>query len=130
MAAMGTRLRRCGEEGSALIVRLALVEGAADLGGRHRQLGQAAVDRAVDRVGDRRHRQHDVDLADPLGAVEVGRVRYLDEDRLDHRNVGGDRHAEVEEPGVVEPTVPIVDVLLVSAQPMACATPPWICPST
>jgi hypothetical protein len=43
---------------SPLIVRLGHIEGGAHLGRRHRQLGQAAVDRAVDRVGDRRHRRH------------------------------------------------------------------------
>jgi hypothetical protein len=90
-----------------------LVEGGADLGRRHRQFGEAAVDRAVDRVGDRRHRRHDVDFADALGAVGVRRVRDLDEDRLDHRHVGRDRHPVVEEAGVVEPAIAIVDVFLV-----------------
>jgi hypothetical protein len=52
------------------------------------------MDGAVDRVGDRRHRRHDADLADPLGAAGVGRVRHLDQDRLDHRDIGSDRNGE------------------------------------
>jgi len=117
---------------TALIVRSGVIESGAHLGGRHRQFGQAAVDGAVDRVGDRRHRRHDVDFADPLGAVGVGRVRHLDEDRLDHRHVGGDRDPIIEEAGIIEAPVLVVDVLLVErpAQPMPCATPPWIWPST
>src|ERR1700730_13911117 len=59
-----------------LIIRPGVVEGGAHPGGRHRQFGQAPVDRTVDRVGDRRHRRHDVDLADPLGAERGGPVRH------------------------------------------------------
>ena len=39
--------------------------------------------------------------------------RHIDEDRLDYRHVGSDRHAVIEEAGVIEPAVPVVDVLLV-----------------
>ncbi len=35
------------------------------------------------------------------------------QDRLDHRHVGGDRHAVVEEAGNVEPAIPVIDVFLV-----------------
>src|SRR5271165_803402 len=66
-----TRLLRCArnDDSFPLIVRSGVVEGGADLGRRHRQFGEAPVDRTVDRVGDRRHRWDDVDLADPLDAV-------------------------------------------------------------
>jgi hypothetical protein len=43
----------------------------------------------------------------------VGRVRHLDQDRLDHRHVGGDRHPVVEEPGIIEPALRVVDLLFV-----------------
>ena len=57
------------DEPFPLIVRSGMVEGGADPWRRHRQFGEPAVDGTVDRIGDRRHRRDDVDLADPLGAV-------------------------------------------------------------
>src|SRR5258708_18710494 len=40
------------------------------------------------------------------------RVRDLDQDRVDHRHVGADRHAIVEEARVLQMAIPIVDVFL------------------
>jgi len=71
------------------------------------------VDRPVDRVGDRRHRRYDVDFANPLGAVRMGQVRHLDQDRFDHRHVGSNRHPVVEEPRIVEPALRVIDVFFV-----------------
>ena len=66
-----------------------------------------------DRVGDRRHRRDDRHLADAARAERMARVRHLDQDRLDHRQVGGHRAAVVEEARVIHLAVLVVDVLLV-----------------
>jgi hypothetical protein len=43
----------------------------------------------------------------------IARVRHLDHYRVDHRQIGGDRHPVIEEPRVIEPAVLVVYVLLV-----------------
>ena len=49
-------------------------------------------------------------LANPLGAIGMAGVGHLDQHRVDHPQVGGRRHPAVEEPGVIEPAVLVVDV--------------------
>jgi hypothetical protein len=80
---------------------------------RDEWVAHAHADRIGDGIGDRRHWRHDRHLADAAGAERVPRVRVLDHDRLDHRQVGGDRHAVIEEARVIEPAVLVVDVFLV-----------------
>ena len=41
------------------------------------------------------------------------RIRHLDDDRVDHRQIRRDRHAIIEEPGVIEAPLLAVNVLLV-----------------
>src|ERR1041385_3941286 len=41
------------------------------------------------------------------------RVWHLDEDRVDHRHVGSDRHAVVEEARIFEAAILVVDIFLV-----------------
>ena len=43
----------------------------------------------------------------------MARVRYLDQDRIDHRQIGSDRHAVVEVSRVFEAPLLVVDVFLV-----------------
>src|SRR6516164_7976085 len=69
-----TRARFAAIAKSCLVVGTSVVEGGANSWRRHRQFGQPPVNGTVDRIGDRRHRRHDVDFADPLGAIGVGRV--------------------------------------------------------
>ena len=49
----------------------------------------------------------------PAHAERMARVRHLDDHRVDHRQVGGDRHAIVEEARILQPAVLVVDVFLV-----------------
>ena len=51
--------------------------------------------------------------ADPPHAIGVRRVRDLHDDGIDHGDVGADRDAVVEEPGVLKPSLSVIDVLLV-----------------
>src|SRR5262245_6873057 len=78
-----------------------LLERLEDPGRRHRQLGEADARGVLHGVGDRAERRDDRGLADAADAVRVARVRHLDHDRVDLRDVGGDRHAVVEEPRVL-----------------------------
>ena len=58
-------------------------------------------------------RRDDRHLADAAHAVGMRRIGHLDQDGLDHRQVGGDRHAVVEEARILELALGVVDVLLV-----------------
>src|SRR6516162_5212297 len=79
---------------------------------RHWQIAQPNSRGVGDRVGDRRHWRYDRHLAAAAGAERMARVRHLYQDRVDHRHVGGDRHAIVEEAWIFEPPVLVVDVFL------------------
>src|SRR5262245_43365648 len=80
---------------------------------RHRQVVKANAGGAGDRVGDRRQRRHDRRLAYASHPIRVARVRHLDDHGVDHGQIGGDRHAIVEEAWVLQLAVAAVDVLLV-----------------
>ena len=67
----------------------------------------------ADRVADRRHRRDDRHLAHAARAERMARVRHLDQDRLDHGQVGRHWAAVVEEARVIHLAVLVVDVLLV-----------------
>ena len=64
-------------------------------------------------VGDGRHRRHDRHLRHAAHALRVLVIGHLQHDRLDHRQVGGNRHAVVEEARVIQLAVGAEDVLLV-----------------
>src|SRR5580704_10363240 len=98
---------------SRLPHRLLPVDRGAQARRRHRQVAHAHADRVGDRVGDRRHRWHDRHLADAAGAERVAWVRVLDQNRLDHRQVGGYGHSVIEEARVIEAPVLVVDVFFV-----------------
>ena len=98
---------------SSRALRPRLVERLQHLGRRHRQLGEAHAGGVGHGVGDGGHGRHDRRLADAAHAVGMARVRHLDDHRVDHRQVGGHRHAVVEEARVLQLAVVAVDVLLV-----------------
>src|SRR6516225_10081478 len=100
-----------------------LVDCGAQPRRRHRQVAHANADRVVDRVGDGRHWRHDRHLADTAGAERMPRVRVLDHDGVDHRHVGGDRHAIVEKARIFETPVLVVNVLLVQCPADALCHP-------
>ena len=70
------------------------------------------ADRVDDRVADRRARGHDRRLADDARPVRPGLGRHLDDDRLDHRQVAAGQQPVVEQAGVGDPPVLVVDELL------------------
>ncbi len=55
----------------------------------------------------------DVHLADAFRPVRMHRVRHLNQDGVDHRQVRGDRAAIVQEPGVIEQAFGVVDIFFV-----------------
>ena len=97
---------------------------------RHRQAVEALAERLVDGVGDRGHHRDQRHFADALDALRVLRVRHLDHDGVDHRQVRTHRHAVVEEAGIIDLALLVVDVLLVQRPADALATPPCSWPST
>src|SRR5262245_28518643 len=64
-------------------------------------------------VCDRRQWRHDRHLAHAAYALRMLVVGHFDEDRFDHRQIGGDRHTVVEETRVIEQSVGREDALLV-----------------
>src|SRR5438093_4045020 len=92
---------------------MTLLERLQYFGRRHRQLGEADASSVLHGVGDRAERRDDGRLADAAHAVRMARVRDFDEDRVDHRHVGRNRHPIVEEARVLQLAVGAVDVLLV-----------------
>src|SRR6266852_8206791 len=99
--------------GMSHLVETTFLERLEHLRRRHRQLSEADAGGVFHRVGDRPERRDDGRLADAAHAVRMARVRDLDEDRVDHRHVGGHGHAVVEEARVLQLAVGAVDVLLV-----------------
>ena len=93
--------------------RVALVERCTQFRRRHRQIPQPQPRRVGNRVSNCRHRRHDRDLADAACAKRMPWVRHLDQDRVDHRQVGANRHAVVEEAWVLQAAVLVVDVFLI-----------------
>src|SRR5258705_1494902 len=67
----------------------------------------------MDRLGDRGHHRHQRYFADPLHALRMLRVRHFDHYRVEHRQGRTNRHAIVEEAGVIDLAVLVVDVFLV-----------------
>src|SRR3989442_2782768 len=94
---------------------MTLLERLQYFGRRHRQLGEADAGGVLHGVGDRPERRDDGRLADPAHAVRMARVRDFDEDRVDHRHVGRDRHSIVEEARGLQLAVCAVDVFLVES---------------
>src|SRR5665811_967424 len=80
---------------------------------RHRQAVEALAERVVDGVGDGGHHRHQRHFADTLHALRMLRVRHLDHHGVDHRQVRTNRHAIVEEAGIIDLAVFGVDVFLV-----------------
>ena len=93
--------------------RVVLVERCTQFRRRHRQIPQPQPCRVGDRVSNCSHGRHDRDLADAACAKRMPWVRHLDQDRVDHRQVGADRYAVVEEAGVLQAAVLVVDVFLI-----------------
>ena len=80
---------------------------------RHRQRVRTNADAlpmalAIAAIG--RHHRH---LADAAQAVGMLRIGHLDDLGVDHRHVGRDRHAIVEEARILHPAVLAVEILLV-----------------
>src|SRR3954470_10523301 len=80
---------------------------------RHRQRIEPLAERVVDGVGDRCHHGDQRHFADALDALWVFGVRHFDHDAVEHRQVRTDRHAVVEEAGVIDLAFLGIDVLLV-----------------
>src|SRR5258708_38167303 len=90
---------------------------------RHRQAVEALAERLVDGVGNGGHHRDQRHFADALDALRVFRVRHLDHDGVDHRQVRTHRHAVVEEAGVIDLALLVVDVFLVQRPADALADP-------
>ena len=86
---------------------------ASTRGGESGRSVKRHAGRGVNRVGDRGERRHDRRLADAAHAVGMRGVRHLDDHRVDHRQIRGDRHPVVEEARVLHRAVGVAQVLLV-----------------
>ena len=93
--------------------RVVLVNRCTQFRRRHRQIPHPQPRRVGNRVSNCRHRRDDRDLANPACAKRMPWVRHLDQDRVDHRQIGADRYTVVEEAGVLQAAVLVVDVFLI-----------------
>jgi hypothetical protein len=80
---------------------------------RHGQFRHAYTDRAVDGVGDRCGRRHNRHLTDPTNTDRMPRIRHLNQNRFDHREVQARRHAVVKKSRVPHRAALIVVVFFV-----------------
>src|SRR5262249_35781085 len=74
---------------------------------------EALAERVVDGVGDGRHDRDQRHFADALHALRVLWIWHFDHDGVDHRQVRTHWHAIVEEAGVIDLALLVVDVFLV-----------------
>ena len=93
--------------------RVVLVERCTQFRRRHRQIAQSQPSRVGNCVSNSGHRRHDRDLTDAACAKRMPWIRHLDQDRVDHRQVGANRYAVVEEAWVLQAAVLVVDVFLI-----------------
>jgi len=99
--------------GGGSLCRFPHVQRRQHLRRRHRQAVEARAEGVVDGVPDRRQRRHERHLADPAHALRMLRVRHLDHDRVEHRQVRADGHAIIEEARIIHLAILVVDVFLV-----------------